>query len=94
MNHILQNNSLNLSLADATYLRWYEITNALSHTHVDAVFGKFQQLLTREIRKNGSPEITTITVIRCFHDATQLVARAQTLSRFESTIIPEDEAAA
>jgi len=93
MDKILENKSLNISLADATYLRWYEITNALSHTHVDAIFSRFRQQLAREIRKNGSPEITTVIIIRCFQDATQNVAQSHTLRRFESTVNTEEEAA-
>lgn len=93
MNNINQNKILNLSLADATYLRWYEITNALSHTHVDAIFNRFRQQLAKEIRKNGSPEITTLLVIQCFQDATQKVARTHTLRQFESTVLTEEEAA-
>lgn len=93
MNNINQNNTLNLSLADATYLRWYEITNALSHTHVDAIFSRFRAQLAKEIRKNGSPEITTLMVINCFQDATQKVAQSHTLRQFESTVHPDEEAA-
>lgn len=92
MNNILENRDLNLSLADATYLRWYEITNALSHTHMGAIFGEFQQLLDREVRKSGSPEIPTATIIRCFKKATQNVARSHALRRFESAV-DTDEAA-
>lgn len=93
MNNISDNNKLNLSLADQTYLRWYEITNALSHAHMDVVFSRFQQHLEREIRKNGSSEMSTATVIRCFREVTQKVARSHTLQRFESTLHNEDEAA-
>jgi hypothetical protein len=94
MTNINQNNTLNLSLADATYLRWYEITNALSHTHVDAIFNRFRQQLAKEIRKSGSPEITTLIIIQCFQDATQKVAQSHTLRQFESTAHTTEEAAA
>lgn len=93
MNNINQNNTLNLSLADATYLRWYEITNALSHNHVDAIFSRIRKQLAKEIRKNGSPEITTMLIIQCFRDATQSVARSHTLRQFESSVHTEEEAA-
>ena len=93
MNNINQNKLLNFSLADATYLQWYEITNALSHTHVDAIFSKFRQLLVKEIRKNGNPDITTLMVIHCFQDAIQKVAQTHTLRQFESTLHAEEAAA-
>lgn len=92
MDKIIENRELNLSLADATYLRWYEITNALSHTHMDAIFGQFQQLLEREVRKSGSSDISTKMVIRCFKEATQKVARSHALRRFESAVNVEEAA--
>ena len=93
METINQNNKLNLSLADQTYLRWYEMTNALSHAHMDVVFSRFQQQLEREIRKQGSNVISTAMVIRCFRDVTQKVAQAHTLHCFESSLHCEEEAA-
>jgi len=93
MNTISDNNRLNLSLADQTYMQWYEITNALSHAHMDVVFSRFQQQLERETRKQGSNEMSTATVIRCFREVTQKVARAHTLHCFESTALCDDEAA-
>lgn len=93
MNNLLENRVLNCSLADSTFLHWYELTNALSHTHIDAVFSRFQQQLVREIRKNGCNEISTALVIRCFKDVTQKVARTHTLIRFESAVQNDDEAA-
>jgi hypothetical protein len=86
MNNILENNNLNLSLADATYLRWYEITNALSHTHMDAILCGLQQQLTRELRRDGGGELTCSMVKRCFRDVTQKLASSPTLRQFESSV--------
>ncbi len=93
MNKILENNALNMSLADATYLRWYEMTNALSHAHMDAIFCGLQQQLSRELRRDGSGELTCSMVIRCFRDVTQKLARAHALRSFECAVQNEDEAA-
>lgn len=92
MNNILENNGLNLSLADATYLRWYEMTNALSHSHMDAIFCGLQQQLARELRRDGSGELTCSTVIRCFRDVTQKLARSHALRCYECAV-QNDEAA-
>lgn len=93
MDKTQENRGLNLSLADETYLRWYEITNALSHSHMDAIFCGLQQQILREIRRDGSGEISCATVIRCFRDVTQKMARSPALRRFESSVQFEDEAA-
>ena len=93
METIIENNKLNLSLADQTYLRWYEMTNALSHAHMDVVFSRFQQRLEREMRKQGTNEMPTALVIRCFRDVTQKVAHLHTTHRFESSLHCEEEAA-
>lgn len=93
MNKILENTNLNMSLADATYLRWYEITNALSHSHMDAIFNRFRQVLESEMRKTGEAKLTTATVIASFQIATQKVARIPLMRRFESTAQDEEEAA-
>ena len=83
----------NMSLADATYLRWYEMTNALSHSHMDAIFCGLQEKLSREMRKSGNGEITCAMVIRCFRDVTQKIASSPALRCFECDVQTEDEAA-
>lgn len=93
MNKILENMSQNMSLADATYLRWYEMTNALSHAHMDAIFCGLQQQLTRELRKNGSGELTCSMVIRCFREVTQKIASSPALRSYQCAVQCEDEAA-
>ncbi len=92
MNKILENTSLNISLADATYLRWYEITNALSHSHMDAIFNRFRLVLESEMRKTGESNLSTATVITCFQAATQKVAAIPLMRRFESTAQDEEAA--
>lgn len=93
MNKILQNMSQNMSLADATYLRWYEMTNALSHAHMDAIFCGLQEKLSRELRKNGSGELNCSMVIRCFREVTQKIASTPALRCFECDVQNEGEAA-
>lgn len=90
MEGILEHKSQNFSLADATYLRWYEMTNALSHAHTHAIFSRYQERLTRETRKTGTPELPTSTIIRCFREATQEVAKIHALRRFESSTEVEE----
>lgn len=89
MNKILQN----ISLADATYLRWYEMTNALSHAHMDAIFCGLQEQLSRELRKTGNGELTCSMVIRCFRDVTQKLASSPALRCYGCGVESEDEAA-
>lgn len=83
----------NLSLADDTYLNWYEMTHALSHAHIDAIFSRFQQQLLKEIRRNGTSELPTTIVIKCFREATQKIAQNNSLRRYECSIHCEDETA-
>ncbi len=92
MNKIFENLPQNMSLADATYLRWYEMTNALSHAHMDAIFCGLQQQLARELRRDGSGELTCSMVIKCFREVTLKLATSPALRSFECGV-HQDQAA-
>ncbi len=80
-----------LSLADTTFLQWYEITNALSHSHINTLFTMFQRTLERKIKRNGSPDLPTTIYIRCFCDVASKVAHMHTTRRYESIVMDCEE---
>lgn len=59
-----------LSMADQNFLSWLEMTSALPHAHIHAVFDGFKKKLVKYTKRSGQPvdDVSVPEIIALFMD--------------------------
>ncbi|MBY0355067.1 MAG: hypothetical protein K2Q12_04980 [Rickettsiales bacterium] len=77
-----------LSMADQNFLTWLEMTSALPHAHIHAVFDGFKKKLTKYQKRTGQPveQISVPEVIAMFMDHVNKMGSQFGTSRYMSVM--------
>lgn len=77
-----------LSMADQNFLTWLEMTSALPHAHIHAVFDGFKKKLTKYQKKTGQAvdEISVPEIIAMFMDHVNKMGGQFGTSRYMSVM--------
>jgi hypothetical protein len=77
-----------LSMADQNFLTWLEITSALPHAHIHAVFDGFKKKLTKYQKRTGQPveQISVPEIIAMFMDHVNKMGSQFGTSRYMSVM--------
>lgn len=89
--HDLKEKFPNINMADATFLRWHEVTNAVPHSHMVAFARLLEETMNKYKTKIGKDRLTPEEVISCFMKSASKLALKCSNSQFNTVMYDEED---